>query len=189
MRASLLTPIYFVMCMSCAQAGIYTCKDQDGNTVYLDTPSSEICPDAEEVKVDELPDLIEVKPLAVPSTTAKPKASKPDAKSAYKSLAITTPGNLENIRSNEGRIPIGFRVTPALNARNGHQYVLTLDGKEVYKGSQGSAILENVDRGTHVVSATVVARNGQSLISSAPVEFTLHRFTSLQGNSSPNSGS
>ena len=76
-----------------------------------------------------------------------------------------------------------------MNARNGHQYVLTLDGKEVYKGSQGSAILENVDRGTHVVSATVAARNGQSLISSAPVEFTLHRFTSLQGNSSPNSGS
>ena len=88
MHASLLTPIYFVMCMSSAQAGIYTCKDQDGNTVYLDTPSSEICPDAEEVKVDELPDLIEVKPLAVPSTTAKPKASKPDAKALISRLQL-----------------------------------------------------------------------------------------------------
>ncbi len=56
--------------------------------------------------------------------------------------------------------------------------------KEVYKGTQSSVVLENVDRGTHAVSAKVIARNGRIIISSESVRFTLHRFSRLQGNAS-----
>lgn len=179
MRVNLLILIVIMMCANSAQARIYTCKDKDGNTVYSDIP--EACPDAEEVQVDSLPQLIETKPLAVPkSTTTQP--TKQETKSSYESLIITTPGDEETLRSNEGNVTITFQASPALKARNGHQYVILLGDKEVYKGTQNSVVLKNVDRGTHVVTAKIVARNGRILIGSESVQFTLQRFSRLQGN-------
>lgn len=179
MRVSLLILIVITMCANSAQARIYTCKDKDGNTVYSDIP--EACPDAEEVQVDSLPQLIETKPLAVPNATTT-QSKKQEAISSYESLVITTPGDEETLRSNEGNVTIAFQASPALNARNGHQYIILLGDKEVYKGTKNSVALKNVDRGTHVVTAKIVARNGRTLISSESVQFTLQRFSRLQGN-------
>lgn len=188
MRVVLLMLIVIAMVASSAQARIYTCKDKNGNTVYSDTPS--VCIDAEEVKVDTLPELIKTKPVAVPrSTSSKTNASKQVGNGGYKSLTITTPSDQENVRSNEGKVLIAFQASPALKSRNGHQYVISVGGKEVYKGPKTSVALENVDRGTHAVTAKIIARNGKTLISSEAVQFTLHRFSSLQGGRSSNSGS
>lgn len=179
MRVSLLILTVIIMCANSALARIYTCKDKDGNTVYSDIP--EACPDAEEVQVDSLPQLIETKPLAVPKTTTTP-SKKQETKTSYESLVITTPGNEETLRNNEGNVTIAFQALPALKARNGHQYVILLGDKEVYKGTQSSVALKNVDRGTHTITAKIVTPNGQTLISSESVQFTLQRFSRLQGS-------
>ncbi len=183
MRASLVMLIVLAVCASSAQARIYTCKDKAGNTVYSDSPSSELCPEAEEVAPESLPPLIESKPLLVPrSTNTKANASNQDANSSYQSLAITSPNDQENLRSNEGQVLIAYKVLPELDERGGHQYVVILGDKEVYRGKNNSVALENVDRGDHTVTAKIISPNGQTLISSNTVQFTLHRFSELQGN-------
>ena len=53
MRVSLLLLIVIVLCVVDAQARIYTCKDENGNTIYSDTPTA--CTNAEEIKTDKLP--------------------------------------------------------------------------------------------------------------------------------------
>ncbi len=185
MRVNLLMLVVLAIFASHAQARIYTCVDKDGSTVYSDTPPTDACPNAEVVNIDALPDLISTKPVTVPNNTSRINSPEPEAVvGVYQSLAITSPGADEILRNNEGKVQIAFQVSPALKARSGHQYVIFLGDKEVYKGTQSSVVLENVDRGTYAVSAKVIARNGRIIISSESVRFTLHRFSRLQGNAS-----
>ncbi len=177
MRGSLLLLLVVIVCVNIAQARIYTCKDKDGNTIYTDNPTE--CAQPEEVKTDKLPTLIETKPLTTsPSSTSSSSTQKEN--NGYQALTITAPGNDTSIRDNSGVVNITFQASPALNTRRGHKYVVILGGKQVYKGTEGSVTVKNVDRGTHVVKATIVARNGRTLISSEPVSFTLHRYSRLQ---------
>ena len=183
MRVSIWLLLITLICVQGTQARIYTCKDKDGNTVYSDTPITEGCTESKEVKVDSLPTLIETKPLVAPgSTSSNQEASSQIAEGEYSSLVVTTPSAAENVRSNEGTVNIVFESTPLLETRRGYQFVVTMGGQEVYKGTQNSVELKNVDRGTHIITAKIVARNGRTIISSTPVEFTLHRFSQLQGN-------
>ena len=192
MRVGLFLLIISLICVSSAQARIYTCKDQNGNTIYTDNPAE--CSNtekAEEVKTDALPSLIEIKPVATPTTRSDNKTTKTD-KDKYTSLSITSPASDENVRNNEGDVTIAFQSSPTLQTRLGHQYVVTLSGEEVYKGTQSNVILRNVNRGTHAVTAKIVARNGRTLISAPTVQFTLHRFSRLQNEgafSQPSPGS
>ncbi len=183
MRVSICLLLMILICVQLAQARIYTCKDKDGNTVYSDTPIAEGCSESEEVKVDSLPTLIETKPLVTNnSSSSKQEASDQVTKSDYSSLVITTPSAAENVRSNEGTVNITFESTPLLETRRGHQFVVMMGDKEIYKGTQNNVELKNVDRGTHIITAKIVARNGRTIISSEPIEFTLHRYSQLQGN-------
>ena len=69
-----------------------------------------------------------------------------------------------------------------MKTRRGHQYVVTLGGKEVYKGTKSRVSLNNMNRGTHQVKVMIIARNGRTLISSDTVSFTLHRYSALQND-------
>ena len=164
------------LCVSSVHAEIYTCKDAKGNTVYTDSPSA--CANAEEVEVDALPTLIPTKPLAAPSSNSRSK--KEEEKNLYTELVITSPSNDSTIRDNQGNLTINFRVTPALQARNGHKYVVTVDGTEVYSGTSTITALKNVDRGTHTIGVKVVATDGSIKIAATPVQVTLQRFSALQ---------
>ncbi|MGI9227807.1 MAG: hypothetical protein ACR2PU_03350, partial [Gammaproteobacteria bacterium] len=55
-------------------------------------------------------------------------------------------------------------------------------------GTKNRVSVNNLDRGTHQIKATIVARNGRTLISSDSVSFTLHRYSALQNNSNTGSG-
>ena len=181
MRASFLLVMVFALCVSDAYARIYKCVDNDGNTVYMDTPISDQCAESKEVPNADLPALIESKPAAVPTNTGSFSNSSSNKKDIndYNTVTITSPANEESLRSNEGQVIISYAATPALKSRNGHQYVILLGGKEVYRGTNTSVSLENVDRGEHVVTAIIVTANGRTLSSSEPVTFTLQRFSSL----------
>ncbi len=175
-----------VLGMSAANAErIFACVGEDGKKIYSDNPAG--CKNPEMVIKEELPTLIEAQELKTPSTSTSSStttAPKED-KTKYDSLAITSPSTQENIRSNIGDVAIAFQSVPALRSRNGHKYVVSLGSKEVYRGTQGSVLLKNVDRGTHIINAKIVTANGKTIMSAAPVEFTLHRYSSLQGNNIP----
>lgn len=176
MRFSLAIIIFISLCANNAQGEIYTCKDVDGKTIYTDTPGE--CANAEEVEVDTLPTLIPTKPLAVPSSNRN--VQKEVEKTPYTELVITSPSNDAVIRDNQGNLTINFRVSPALQSRNGHKYVVTVDGVEVYSGSSTITALKNVDRGTHTIGVKVVAQDGSTKISATPINVTLQRFSALQ---------
>jgi len=102
-------------------------------------------------------------------------------------LLLTAPTHESVMRDNQGDITINFRSSPALQTRKGHQYIVTVSGKEIYKGTSTIATMKNVDRGTHTIVVKIIASDGDVVKSSSPVSFTLQRFSSQQNNS--NSGS
>ncbi len=176
-----VSPVLFILtltslCVSNVQAEIYTCEDANGNTIYTDSPSA--CSNAEEIEVDALPTLIPTKPIAVPSSNSSLKPQ--DDKSLYSELVITSPSNDSTIRDNQGNLTINFRAAPALKARKGHKYVVTVDGAEVYNGSSTITALKNVDRGTHTIGVKIVASDGSTKIAATPINITLQRFSALQ---------
>ena len=173
-RMRLIGTIFFLLFfMNYASAEIYTCKDAKGNTIYTDSPSE--CANAEEVEVDELPELVPTKPIVVPRSSNSPV--KQDTKNKYSELKITSPDNDSTIRNNQGDLTINFQSTPALQTRFGHKYVVNMDGKEIYTGTSTVTTLKNVDRGTHTISVKIVTADNRTVISATPVLFTLHRFS------------
>ncbi len=184
MRTSLAIVVICLICFCIdhVQAEIYTCKDANGNTVYTDSPNA--CADAEEVKTDKLPTLVPSKSL--PTTSSNRNVKREEDKNLYTELVITAPGNDSTIRDNNGNLTINFRVAPALQTRNGHKYVVTVNGAEVYSGTSTITALINVDRGTHTIGVKVVDANGSVKISAAPVKVTLQRFSALQNTENSN---
>ena len=171
-----------ILFASVTNAGIYTCKDQDGNTIYSDNPNAENCVNAEKVNVDSLPPLIKTKPLVYPSATSNTNVGNA-ADLAYSSIEITSPAAEESIRSNIGDVNINYQSTPPLQLQAGHQYVVTMGGEEVYTGTNNNIALKGINRGTHTLSAKIISAEGKTLIDSPSIQFTLHRYSSLQGGS------
>ena len=166
-------------CAIFAQAEIYSCKDAEGNIIYTDTPGG--CSNAEEVEVDTLPTLIPTKPV-VSTSRGNTNTTQQEEKVLYSELIITSPSNDTVVRDNQGNVTINFRATPGLQTRNGHKFVVTIDGAEVYSGTSTIAALKNVDRGTHSIGVKVVNTDGTTQISATPVKFTLQRYSALQNS-------
>lgn len=187
MRISLaiIGVIFILFCASNAQAEIYTCKDDKGDTVYTDSPDA--CVNVEEVKVDALPALVPSKSIAIPNNNRS--VVNEDDKNAYTELVITSPINDATVRDNQGNLTINFRAAPALQTRKNHKYVVTVNGAEVYSGTSTITALKNVDRGTHSISVKIVDASGSTKISATPVKVTLQRYSSLQNSvNTPNDG-
>lgn len=185
MRIILLLATLFALCLINADARIYKCIDENGNTVYMDTPISDQCTESKEVPKEDLPSLIETKSPNIPANSGSTTSAKKENKGVddYESLIITSPINNESLRSNEGQVLIAYTATPSLRSRNSHRYVVLLGSAEVYRGTNTSISLENVDRGTHSVSVKIVAANGRTLANSEPIAFTLQRYSRLQNKS------
>jgi len=137
MRTSIFILITFALFMSNVQARIYKCIDNDGNTIYMDTPISDQCSESEEVPEADLPPLIETKPTPVLTNKGRITNRNNNQKGIndYDAVTITSPANEGSIRSNEGQVLISYASSPALKTRNGHRYVVMLGGTEVYRGT------------------------------------------------------
>jgi hypothetical protein len=155
---------FLVFFIHCAIAEtIYKTVDENGNVIFTDKPSEE----AETIKIQELENTIDNPNPA----KYKPSASKPESFS-YRSFTVMNPENGAAVRSNNGNVSISLSLEPALNP--GHKIVISMDGKQI--GTGFSVSLQNVDRGTHSISAKVVDSDGKSLISTFS-SFSLLRAT------------
>jgi Domain of unknown function (DUF4124) len=142
-----------------AYAEVYKRTNPDGSVEFTDVPS----------KQKEKP--IKLSPLSTfkspPAPAPQTSSPQADAPFVYTELTITAPANDTAIRANDGKLTISVSVTPAL--RPEHSLVLLLDGKPAGKSTAGSVVLNNVDRGTHTLSAEVQDAEGTPQISAAPV--------------------
>ncbi len=171
----LLTCMILATLASAVSADVYRSVDENGNIIYSDTPSE----GAEKIELREA-QTVESQP-GTKSFQYEPPESDPPPR--YKQVAITSPANDEAVRANSGNITVRMSVNPSL--RPGDRLVLTMDGREIASGRATSVSLENVERGTHSLKASVVGRDGKTLASSEPVKFHLLRHSTQHSKPPP----
>jgi len=151
-------------------SAIYKSVDENGNTVFSDSP-----PDSNAEK-------IELGPInTIPAPDLPARRNNPDEPTArdsrYETFEITRPQPDESIRSNAGNISIALKVAPAIDRGANDQIVITMDGREIARGTQTSINLDNVPRGSHTLNAVIVSSNGKKLATANSVEFHVLRVT------------
>ena len=68
---------------------------------------------------------------------------------------------------------------PTIDTSQGHSIEVLIDGQVAGSGAATSIALNNVDRGTHVITAQVVDAEGNVLIAAEPVTFHMLRYSAL----------
>ena len=113
-----------------------------------------------------------------PTTESNKEAQKPEI--TYSAFTITSPNNNSTIRENSGSVSVQLEITPKLGVESGHSISMTLDGKSVQQGGASTqAVLNNLDRGSHTISAHIHNSKGEVIRSTSSVSFHLHRFSTL----------
>lgn len=97
----------------------------------------------------------------------------------YRSIEIVSPADGGVIRTNERRVTLTVTLEPQLQPY--HFVTAYLDGRAI-RGGYGSSQTEltDIDRGTHRLQVTVFDANGQALIQSETISFTLLQALPLQ---------
>lgn len=146
---------------------IYTWIDSRGNRIYSDVPRK----GAKEMQIEKGTDFdgsaIKVK---------KPNAiikSLENNKKSYQQFSIVSPPQDATIRNNQGSFQVALSMNPALFP--GDRTTLTIDGKPVPGNGSSLYQLNNVDRGTHTLVASIISKTGKKLLSSQPVTIHMHR--------------
>ena len=144
---------------------IYRTVDKDGKVIFTDVPSE----GSEKI---ELKETTTIKSLNTePSSSVSAPA--PQQSISYKSCSILAPADEESIRDNAGNVSVQVAIVPVLQP--GHEVVVYLDGMEKLTGTGNTFNLENIDRGTHQVRASVRDPDGHIVISSKSTTFHLQR--------------
>ncbi len=148
--------ILFISIGSVVAETVYKTIDEDGNAIFTDKPSE----NAEEIKLQKLQTIKNPNPSKY---TSKPKRAKEET--LYKTLSVTNPADGAGLRINNGNVSISLLLQPPLRAS--HKIIIRVDGKEVSNGLASSVSLQNMDRGTHSITASVVDGNGKQMISTS----------------------
>jgi len=147
-----------------AIAEIYKRTNPDGSVEFTDVPRSD------EEKSVPLSPMSTFK--ATPSRRTISNTQVDDAKK-YSTISVTSPADEATIRDNTGTIKVNVALSPAL--RPGHKLVLLVDGAQKSESTSGSFTLNNLDRGSHSLTAQVLDKAGKTLLSSAPITVYLFR--------------
>ena len=166
MKLIFLLPLFFYIPILYGE--VYKTVDKDGNIIFSDKPSS----NSEEIKLQELKTTETIKP-SISSSSRKSRGENEEDLS-YKKLFVSNPVDGSSVRSNSGNVSISIVLEPSL--RSGHRILITMDGKEVSKGSGKSASVTNIDRGTHTVGASVIDSSSNAIISASST-FSILRST------------
>ncbi|WP_167854924.1 DUF4124 domain-containing protein [Mangrovimicrobium sediminis] len=145
-----------------AQAQIYKSVDEQGRVTYSDTPP----PDSDSEAVDLQPTNTTPSTPVPTRSPAQPETEQPAA-SAPK-VAITAPGNESTIPMGGGIFDVAASVTPTLSA--GQTLQLHIDGEPWGEPqASGSWHLENIFRGAHDLSVTLLNAAGEAVTQSESV--------------------
>lgn len=156
------------------QAAVYKHVDDEGRLIkYSDQPQK---PGDKPIKMSKPAMEFESK---TPAKKAKPNrdANKPKRKEreqeekkavvGYSAVAILKPDDEQAIRANGGSFPIEVVSQPALDAKSGHRYVIMVDGEKHAQSGNSKFNLNNMERGTHSISAEIHDKDGNALASSS----------------------
>ncbi|HKK06575.1 MAG TPA: DUF4124 domain-containing protein [Gammaproteobacteria bacterium] len=184
MRAFTILLILCLCAPALADQKVYKTVGPNGEVTFSDKPS----PGAKEMDVPPAPSY-KAPPLPVlpqsPSDTLQNQTQQ--TTSRYQLVSIVAPANDQTVVNTAGKVQVTVLIQPPLKAGRGDEVRIRLDGKVVKTGNSPNVTLDNVNRGTHTVSAAVVDRDGNTLIESSSNTFHLHRPSiHLPGRKKPN---
>ncbi len=176
-----LIPIILLLALTgtSANAELYKRVDEQGNVTYGDQPGGQATPVKPGGLTTYSPPTRHTQPTAPPSSAETQKAADTPVTN-YSGLTITSPAKDAVVRSNDGNISVKTQVTPAIDAKAGHQLVVVLDQKPLAKAPAAEALLKNIDRGTHTLRAQITDANGKVLAQSPEVTFHLQRGSQIK---------
>jgi len=153
---------------------VYKWVDENGVTHYSDQPH----PNAKKLEVPSAQTFQSRMPSAPAGTSAQAPS---EAGPAYSSCQISRPEN-DEVFMNTFTVPASLRVAPAL--RPGHRVVLSLDGKPLSNqpATATSFVLNDVERGTHTLSAAIQDASGNEICRSGSVTFHVRQPSRLAPN-------
>lgn len=167
-----IAAIIGILALSAANAQVYRSTDADGNTVYTDTPGA--ASDAQELKLPP------VNIIPSPSTSGLDyDVKQPDFDlEKYQSLEIIAPQNEVTVFIRTTNLPVELKLLPPVKRALGHRLMVLWDGEVLFE-NQTSYLLDDADRGTHIIMAQVVDEKGKILIKSKPVSIHIRKPTAL----------
>jgi len=169
-----LTMLRFLfICLLCsapllaAESG-YRIVHPDGTVEFTDQPVE----GAEPISLPEVPT------YSIPASGNKGNADTSAAKpkqdqNVTRNIAISRPGREETVWFNERGMAVAVSVSPSL--AKGEQVIIRLDGSEVARGATTSFTLQDVYRGTHVLSAALADNDGAVISESSPITFFMRQ--------------
>jgi hypothetical protein len=153
-------------------AAVYRSVDEFGNVVYSDTPVE----GSEEIRLNVAPGYeTPVVPDLAPQVITEQEQTEELEEPNYQ-VTVVSPEHDQSIRDNAGTVTIEVQVQPELNQERGDLIQFQLDGQNVGQAQPSTSFtLTNIDRGSHIVVASVIDKTGKVLKRSRSVLFHLHR--------------
>ena len=177
MKKFYISLFFLTFFATAGQAAVYKWVDEEGNLLrYSDVPQKpgdqpmDMPKPALEYDSKTPAAIPEFKPSTTSAPEKKPEESQPVT--AYSAVTIMNIGDDEGVRANGGVFDIKLASQPALDADAGHRYAVLIDGAVHQKSDSAEFQLQNLERGTHTISAQVLDRDGSVLTSSSPI--TMH---------------
>ena len=153
--------VLVLCCIGDVFADVYRWFDEDGSTVFSDTPID----GAEKLEVRE-PIIVPGQPLPRRTERLAPSVEGP-AERRYESMRMTMPTAGETFQ-NVREVPVSVAVQPALEP--GHRIQFLLDGAPHGAPVEGTeTLLTDVNRGEHQISAIVLDARGKVLLRAPPI--------------------
>lgn len=157
------------LCLSCLTAitlaptlsaqTVFKKTGPDGTVEFSDTPAQ----NAKQIEI-ESPTAYDLRTTVPPSNPGSQQSTQPKAGS-YSDVSIISPANDSTQRSNAGTLTVTGQVLPRL--QRDHQLVLQSNGTTIAGPQRGASFtLQNLSRGTHALTLSVVDGSGKVLISS-----------------------
>lgn len=172
----LFTIIIFslILCLPCS-AAIHKWVDDQGNVIFSDTPP-----------LNQKTELITQKPINTyrsyggneeEQESAYVETNQSPAAPSYNKLSIIQPPDGSSLLSNSGHVKIVLQLNPPLDRNAGHKINVKIDGRIITTSSSTSITIDNVDRGTHILTVDITDSNG-TLLKSSSSTFHLRRSSS-----------
>jgi hypothetical protein len=175
--------VLFVLCLLLVslpgQSEIYKWVDSRGEVHYSDTPSR----DAEQIKLSD-PTIYTPTGVAASAGSAQNPVVKAPDKINYSSFVIVVPGNNEVVQSSDGLVTVQFQIEPGL--KSGHYILPVLDGTILTQKATSSVLtLNGLERGAHMLHASIYNAGGSLLSRSNIVQFFVRQTSVVEDGKSP----
>ncbi len=179
-----LVPLLFLILsipMTSALAGIYKSVGPNGEVIYTDIPDGK----GESVQLRKGSE-ISFPTYKEQARDLETKVNEPEGEgkgkafAGYQSLNWSRPSSDDTVWDDSGTIIIELKVNPPLQTQQGHRIAITLDGTRLpTRYTSPKLSLQNIDRGTHTLAATIIDSQGRKLISAPATTVHLKRHSAL----------